>query len=65
MNEEVKDALGEGYDIIVELMEMIKDIKDNRPSVFQTASPYNAVLGTPNDGKSGALAIQLIREFLL
>ena len=26
MHEEVKDALGEGYDIIVELMEMIKDM---------------------------------------
>jgi hypothetical protein len=26
MNEEVKDALGEGYDMIVDLMEMVKDM---------------------------------------
>tara|TARA_R110001632_G_scaffold213625_1_gene340014 strand:- start:1362 stop:1559 length:198 start_codon:yes stop_codon:yes gene_type:complete len=26
MNEEVKDALGEGYDMIVDLMKMVKDM---------------------------------------
>jgi|VirMetMinimDraft_7_1064189.scaffolds.fasta_scaffold254936_2 hypothetical protein len=26
MNEEVKDVLGEGYDMIVDLMEMVKDM---------------------------------------
>lgn len=47
------------------LIEMITAIKNERPSVVQKASPYNAVLGTPDDGKSGALAIRFIKDFVV
>ena len=49
---------------ISELMDMIEIMKDNRPSVIHKAQHYNAVLNTLNDGKSSALAISYIREFL-
>lgn len=60
----VKNGLVEKAQSVQDLIAKIKTIKANRPTVFQKARPYNAVVGTPNDGKSAELATRLIKDFL-
>lgn len=61
----LRNGLVEEVKTVEALIQMIAFIKEKRPSVFQKAQPYNAVVGTPNDGKSSGLAIQYIKDFLI
>jgi hypothetical protein len=71
LQENMKDAYGYVKNGLVEqasnldnLMNKIELGINNRPSVLHKARYYNAVIGTENDGKSGALAGKYIRAFL-
>ncbi len=46
------------------LVYMLKQHLTQKPDVYLRAQYYNATVGTPSDGKSGALAGQIIREFV-
>ncbi|WMX16022.1 hypothetical protein [Aureispira sp. CCB-E] len=50
------------YEHLLELIK--KEIEAKDTEVYKKAAYYNAVLGTENEGKSGALAIQYINEFM-
>ena len=60
----VKNGLIEQANDLEDLMQKIEEEIDNRQPVFQKAQYYNALVGTENEGKSGALAGAFIRDFL-
>jgi len=47
-----------------QLISLLSLYKNNRPQVYQRANYYNAVMGTANEGKSHALALTYIQDFL-
>jgi len=47
-----------------QLISLLIQYKNNRPQVYQRANYYNAVMGTENEGKSHALALTYIQDFL-
>jgi hypothetical protein len=60
----VKNGLVEQANDLSDLIQKIEKEIDNRQPVFQKAQYYNALVGTENEGKSGALAGKYIRDFL-
>jgi hypothetical protein len=60
----VQQGLIERAQSLPVLEQLLEKYKHNRPEVYQRARYYNAVLGTVHEGKSHALAIQIINEFL-
>ena len=47
-----------------ELFSLIAKYQQAKPDVYQKAAYYNATIGTENEGKSDALAVQYLQEFL-
>ncbi|MBK0403782.1 hypothetical protein I5M27_12345 [Adhaeribacter sp. BT258] len=47
-----------------ELFSLVQQYQQDRPEVYQKAAYYNATIGTENEGKSDALAVQYLQEFL-
>lgn len=60
----VKNGLIDESPDLEHLTSKIESMVNARKSVFQKAQYYNAVVGTENEGKSGQLAGQFIRNFL-
>ncbi|WP_245905024.1 hypothetical protein [Pontibacter mucosus] len=48
-----------------ELIFMLRENMEHKPSVYSRASYFNATVGTPFDGRSAELALKHLREFLL
>ncbi|GAB3197246.1 hypothetical protein ABID22_002279 [Pontibacter aydingkolensis] len=46
------------------LHEMLQQHIQNKPEVYQRAKYFNATVGSPYDGKSSELALQLVRTFI-
>ena len=60
----VKNGLIEQANDLEDLMQKIEEAIENRQPVFEKAQYYNPLVGTENEGKSGALAGAFIRDFL-
>lgn len=48
-----------------ELIFVLRENMEHKPSVYSRASYFNATVGTPFDGRSAELALTHLREFLL
>ncbi|MFC5271733.1 hypothetical protein [Adhaeribacter terreus] len=46
------------------LFALVQQYQQTKPNVYQKAAYYNATIGTENEGKSDALAVQYLQEFL-
>ena len=60
----VRNGLVESFTDTKAVCAYIGSIKNDRPAVHLRAKPYNAVVGTPQQGKSRELAARYIKEFL-
>jgi len=60
----VQHGLAEAADTPEQLAALLNQYKENRPQVYQKANYYNAVMGTENEGKSHALALGYIQDFI-